>query len=304
MSDTARLAVHLFGRFSVEWRDHNIGRLDAAKVQELFSYLLVHRERAHARTVLASLLWADCPQAQAQKYLRQTLWQLQSALSRTEDALNASTLVIEPEWIRLNPKAMLDLDVAVLENAFQSTSGVRGEALPDPSVDRLRHAIHVYRGDLLEGWHQDWCLGDRERLQSMYLGMLNKLMAHAEAHNEYEAGVLYGETVLRYDRAHERTHRRLMRLHYLAGDRTTAIRQFRQCSSALQEELGVKPSSQTMRVYEQIQHDDFGSPGSPETPNPRLLQDLLERLRLLRVGLAELESHLQAGMQREKPGSL
>ena len=34
----------------------------------------------------------------------------------------------------------------------------------------------VYRGDLLEGCYQDWCLFERERLQNAYLAMLDKLM--------------------------------------------------------------------------------------------------------------------------------
>ena len=36
----------------------------------------------------------------------------------------------------------------------------------------------------------------------------------------------YGARILHCDRARERTHRRLMRLHFLAGDRTAALRQY------------------------------------------------------------------------------
>src|SRR5438128_1039451 len=58
----------------------------------------------------------------------------------------------------------------------------------------------LYRGDLLEGWYSDWCLYERERLQHMYLAMLDKLMEYSESHQEYETGQTYGMRALRYDR--------------------------------------------------------------------------------------------------------
>ena len=99
------LVVRLFGRFSVEMCARAVDGLDAAKVQELLAYLLIHGGRPHPRSVLASVLWGDCAQAQAQKYLRQSLWQLQSALSRTEGPHGTSILAIEPDWINVSPHA-------------------------------------------------------------------------------------------------------------------------------------------------------------------------------------------------------
>ena len=75
----------------------------------------------------------------------------------------------------------------------------------------------------------------------MYMQMLDKLMSYSQEHHEYEAGEGYGSTILRYDRASERTYRRLMYLQYIAGDRTGALRQYERCVIALAEELGVKP---------------------------------------------------------------
>jgi len=34
--------------------------------------------------------------------------------------------------------------------------------------------VEIYRGELLKGRHQDWCLYKRERMQHLYLAMLNK----------------------------------------------------------------------------------------------------------------------------------
>lgn len=89
----------------------------------------------------------------------------------------------------------------------------------------------------------------------MYLAMLNKLMAFMESCQEYETALLFGQRILQCDRAHERTHWRMMRLHYMAGDRTAALRQYERCVTALWEELGVEPAKWTSALYEQIRSD-------------------------------------------------
>jgi len=40
----------------------------------------------------------------------------------------------------------------------------------------LQEAVRLSYADLLEGWYQDWCLYERERLQNIYLLILDKLM--------------------------------------------------------------------------------------------------------------------------------
>ena len=78
---TAKLTISLFGKFSVQFGNRTIDDLEKCKVQELFSYLLLHRDRPHPRENLANLLWSDVSTAQSKSYLRKALWQLQTALN-------------------------------------------------------------------------------------------------------------------------------------------------------------------------------------------------------------------------------
>src|ERR1700675_5041594 len=89
----------------------------------------------------------------------------------------------------------------------------------------------------------------------MSLAMRSKLMSYCESHDQYENGLQHGARILACDRAREHTHWRLMRLQYLAGNRTGALRQYERCVAALREELGVKPAKRTTELYEQIRDD-------------------------------------------------
>jgi len=284
------LTVCLFGKLHMQCGEQVLAGLGARKVQELFAYLLLHRKRRHSREVLAGLLWGDSTTAQSRKYLRNALWRLRSVLDSGAGAENGGALLVEPGWVCLNPDADLWLDVATFEQIFARVQGVPGRALDTLRVQALRKALDLYRGDLLEGCFQDWCLYERERLQNMYLAILDKLMDHCEARAEYEAGLAYGTCILSYDKARERTHRRLMRLYYLAGDRTAALRQYDRCVEALRRELAVRPAARTITLYEQIREERFAVTPVPAIPP---WCEVLDHLSQLQTTLAEVQCQLQ-----------
>jgi DNA-binding SARP family transcriptional activator len=291
------LRVCLFGRFDVRCGAQGLGGLESHKVQELLSFLLLHRDRPHPREALAELLWGDISTSHSKRYLRKVLWQLQSALDSHIDPPNLPTLLVEPDWIQLNPDAHVWLDVALFEEICEYVRGVLGRDLAPEQAESLQSAIDLYKGDLLEGWYHDWCLYERQRLQHMYLVILDKLMGYCEAHRYCEAGVAYGTLVLRYDRARERTHRRLMRLHYLAGDRTAALRQYDQCVAVLGEELNVKPARRTTLLHARIRADEplavEAAVADAQPTSPPLLSLVLGRLRQIHSLLDDAQHQIE-----------
>lgn len=291
----ARLSVSLFGKLSLRLNGHPLPGFDARKLQQLLCYLLIHRNHPQSREVLASLFWGDHSTEQSKKHLRQTLWQLQSTLTREQQPIDNSLLTVDAEWVGLQSSADLWLDVAAFEDAFTPVQDVRGHDLGFERARLLEAAVQLYQGDLLEGWYDNWCLFERERLQNIFLAMLDKLMGHCEANDQYETAVVYGTRILSFDRAREHTHRALMRLQYLAGNRTAALRQYERCSTALEEELGVKPSRSTCALYEEIKDDRFDNPWNPTTELAG--SDLTIRLEQIGKILTEVRTATQHGLQ-------
>jgi DNA-binding SARP family transcriptional activator len=252
------IKIYLLGKFSIEIDDKSINKIEPRKAEELLVYLLLNKDQPHSRERLADILWGETSQDQANNYLRKALWQLQSALD--DSGLGQQgLLLVDGEWLQINPHYEVWLDVAILEATFKNSQGIVGRDLEKEQAQGIQWAVEIYRGDLLDGWYQDWCLYERERLQHLYLAMLDKLMDYCEVYGAYEDGLMFGAKVLQHDRARERTYRRLMRLYYLAGDRTSALRQYRKCVTILQEELDVKPAESTRLLYEKIRADNLDS---------------------------------------------
>jgi DNA-binding SARP family transcriptional activator len=238
-------------------------------------------------------LWPDSGADQARKYLRQALWQLQAALESGAETGQARVLLVESDWVGLNAQADIWLDVAEFERIGTPLQGTPAARMAPERADEARQALALYTGDLLDGWFQDWCLYERERLQNQFLGLLDKLMRYSEVHSEYELGVAFGNRLLGYDRAREPTHRGIMRLLYLAGDRTAALRQYERCVTALQEELGVPPDRRTTALYQQIRLDHFDGAGAAQVPGNAALADIADSVRQLQSMLADLQTGVQ-----------
>lgn len=290
--------VRLFGRFSARRGDEDVQGLDSLKAQELLAYMLLHRDRAHTRDALCAALWTEAIATQARKALRQALWQVQSALGGSSEAADASLrrlLVADPVWVAVQPDADVWVDALAVRGAAAVVAGIKGQDIGPAAFIQVDEAVGQYAGELLEGCYEEWCLSERERFEITWLALLDKLMGYCEAHGNYEAGLAYGERILERDRARERTYRQLMRLHYLAGDRTGALRQYRRCLAALSEELGVRPDRRTLALLEQIRADqlDAVAPASPaQAGQGEVHAELITRFRQLRATLSQVQAEL------------
>lgn len=286
-----QLLICLFGRLQVRYGPDQPIDLKPGKVRELLCYLALHRDQPQSREILASRLWGDhCTTSQSRKYLRHALWQLQVTLNRYPDLRESGLLLVEPEWIRLRTFDCLWIDVAAFEATYASVRGVSGRDFDSETAEALEAALNLYSGDLLANWYAEWCLCDRERLLHIYLIMLDKLIDYHERRGNYEVGLSYGERILRYDRAREHTHRQMMRLYYLSGDRTSALRQYERCAEALEEELDVAPSYDTRRLFERMRVDRMPVASEPHPGTyPAGMREVLASLERLHTGLADVE---------------
>ena len=186
--------------------------------------------------------------AEAKKRFRQILWRLQSVLDPGPGrdiplllwtAIGCSSIPCE-YW----------LEIEVFEAACTLVENLPGERLASEQAEVLRGGRTPVSwrpvGRLVRGLVP----GERERLQNMYLEMLDKFMGYCDAHGQYDSGLAYGEHLLRHDRASERTYRRLDAPAPAGGRGGRPLRLYsRSAWLRSKQELGVKPSEPTVALY-------------------------------------------------------
>lgn len=268
--------------------------------------MLLYRNHAQSRELLAELLWADQPPVKSKKYLRQTLWLLQSALQDGGDS-HGPGLLADDEWVQINPAMDFRVDATKFENTYNAVKSKGGQQLYPADFKLIQKAVHLYKGDLLEGWYQDWCMMERERFEIMYLMLLDKLVQFCEIRQDYPIGLIYAAEILRHDQAYERAHRQMMKLYFLAGDRTQALRQYERCVIALRNELDIEPSEETNQLYEKIRLDTF-DPSLPTNEKKRAKDgqsaqphfDMLQKLIYFSNELSQIQNKVQKEIMQLK----
>lgn len=266
-----RVSIRLFGKFSLHCADEELLAHASGRAKEIFGYLAVHRGAAVPREVLAGLIARDTSTERSRKALRQALWNLRAALVGANGRDASHVLRVSDGWVELLTEDVW-LDLVEFERAAVRRTPTEPASAPRSDAKRWAQAVELYRGDLLQGWYQDWCLEERERLRQIYLETLDALVAACESNHDVNAGVEYAVRALHTDPARECTHRALMRLYCLSGDRAAAVRQYEQCEKILRTELGIEPDDETKALYRSIRSGHRQPPTPPEESEPLALR--------------------------------
>jgi DNA-binding SARP family transcriptional activator len=231
--------------------------LATRKPQSLLAFLILHRDRPHSRDELATLFWGDRGEARTRGALSTGLWRIRRLL--TDDHLLA-----ESASVQFNPASPFWFDAAEFEKHLSASKPPNQER----ATNDLRQAVDLYRGDLLEGFYDDWCIEERYCLEALYLDALSWLVACSEVQGDAASAVAYAQKYLAHDPLQENIHLAAMRALVALGDAAGARRQWQFCCEARQQELRAPPSPQLLKQAETILGAQFAlPPTSPLHPN-------------------------------------
>lgn len=241
------LRICLLGNFALLANEKTVNSLDMPRLQSLLAYLALHRSVPQSRSRIAFALWPDSTDAQAHTNLRNLLFKLRATLPEVE-----TFLLVERLSICWQQETLWSLDVQDFEQAVERAAQAR--CLQNSLAERqaLEQALHCYQGDLLPTCYEDWIAEERDRLQHLYLGVLERLMALLEEADDYAAAIRVAQRLLRLDPLQETTYRHLMRLYAARGDRAAISRTYQSCAAVLKRECAIAPASITRKTYERL----------------------------------------------------
>lgn len=220
----------LFGPLQVSREGQDLRESIPEQASSILCYLILNRERPVHRDTLVGQFWGDSSQEKARKALRTAIWRIRSALEEDD---GPAVLLAESDYVAFNTEIDYWLDVEAFKTLVAEAQIHAEQSQTIEAMAALRDAVGLYLADLLEGWMDDWLLYDRMHLESLYLAALTGLMDAHSRLQEYHEALQYGMLILHCDPLLETVHRHMMRLHYWAGNRAAAVRQFQQCEEQL-----------------------------------------------------------------------
>jgi tetratricopeptide (TPR) repeat protein len=182
--------------------------------------------------------------------LSTTLWRAQKVLSGLGISIET-----RDGWLTLDASK---LDVDVLE--FKRLAG-SSSLNPDSRMADLQRAVTLYRGELLDGVDGEWCEFERGHLRTVHLSLLKELVAGYRERTNYSMALDIARQIIVVDPMDEDTHRELMLLFYLQGNRSAALAQYEVVARILQAELGIRPDARTTDLWRHIRSRSEVAPG-------------------------------------------
>jgi DNA-binding SARP family transcriptional activator len=246
----------------------------------LLIYLAVEG-RVHLRMNLSEQFWPEGDARHGRAALRITLLHLRHLLGEGADVSPVPHLLIKRDTLGLDLTSAIELDLHILLEACTSARASTGTTLTMPESARrrllaqLQRATSLPRGEFLEGFSlrdapafDDWV-----RFQREYWHLRTSEVFDCLSQLQFEAGELEAaiETVNRWlvlSPLHEDAYRRLMRLHFAAGDRAAALHAYDTCRAMLATGMQTEPIPETVALASRMRA--VAPPRRKEAPMPAL----------------------------------
>lgn len=253
---TDRLSVTLLGGLRIALNGSPLDDFKSKKSPALLSYLII-TGRPHSRDRLGGLLWGESNESRARANLRTVLWDLRQHLP--------DFVAADRQTVSFRGEATYWLDVAEFSHSVEGVLGFEGgrdeaeAVLTDDEAAALESGLSLYSGDFLAGFYvsdapsfESWVLRKREWARQLAIHGWHRLVVHYATQNAYLKGIDAATQLLEIAPWQEETHRQLMRLLGLNGQRGAALAQYETCCEMLKEELGVEPTMETRLLYNRI----------------------------------------------------
>lgn len=251
---TAPCYVRLFGGLEVttEYGVVAESSWSKRKARLMFAMLAARRGQEIPRDVLLERLWPEMDEDRARNNYYVMWSAMKQALACGGKAGLAAKYVGNAGGLcRITPLVRCDLDD--FEDALRSLLAAEGAGHGPGVLAAAQEISDLYRGELLPGdIYDDWFTDMRDRYRHDFCDAMLSAAAVAERAGDFARGVTFVRRALTYDPWREDLYQTAIRCQMQAGQRSGAIEMYFSCRNKLSDDLGIDPSFETQRLYENV----------------------------------------------------
>jgi len=240
----SRLYVELLGspRFRVDSQEVSFAR---KRSKALVSYVIC-TERRVTREELATLFWPDCHSSRAMGSLR-------TVISEVKSLFHGEFLHSEGDALYFEA-AQVSCDLLNFRNILKS----------NPTISDMREAAGLWRGGFLKGFSidssagfYDWQLQEEQNYFYKYKQLLKSLYEYEIEKEDLANALEHARACLNLDSFDEESHRAVIYIHALRGERRLALEQYEICRKIMMEEFQTQVEDETQVLVQRIKSGDI-----------------------------------------------
>jgi ATP/maltotriose-dependent transcriptional regulator MalT/DNA-binding SARP family transcriptional activator len=242
--------VRTLGKFEIEWAGQPAQRRNKAQGRplELLKVAIAFSGRDVPVQKITDAMWPHIDSDYANRSFNTTLHRLRNMLGEEQ------ALILEGGRLSLNADFFW-VDIWALEQASQQVSGMISGDIAG-SRDDIKAAVHkvmsTYHGIFLSDEDASWAIGTREQVRKRFTRYTSQAVEYFNANDCQAEAIAMLERGLETDDRSESLYRQLMLCHVEQGRKAEAIEVYNRCRTTLEGRLGVTPSPETEKIYQQI----------------------------------------------------
>lgn len=243
-SNTGVWQIRMFGDVSIT-KDNGEPialRWRTAKAQQLFLYLLKHRDRLVGKPEILEWLWPDIDPSRAFPQLYTAVYHIRKTL----EALDGRVLLQNKnDGYALHLKN-IDLDVDAVEDFLRA-----GATIFEETVREFERMLDLFQDVYLSGHDYPWAENERQRYQLQWLHMKMELVKWYCGQSRWELAFKHCEQLCQRFPLEEEVHFIYMKICDKLGLSSQVRKAYALLQSSLERELGEKPGSEIIQWYTQ-----------------------------------------------------
>jgi two-component system, LytTR family, response regulator len=244
LSKDSIVRVNLFKQLSIEldWGIKETLQWRTAKAQQIFLYLLHHREQLISKSLLVDQFWIDCEPENGYSQLYTTIYHIRKSLSKYNNYLTLSSLS-EGYILRVNN---VIIDTEEWEKTILSLPDLNSH-----SIGEYTRAMSLYSGGYLQDNDFWWAETERHRLERLWLKLAYNIAGWHHLSGNLEASIEVYHNICNVNPYEEDAYFSLMKI-YRSMDKVHKVEeQYNRLKESLMKGLNVKPRDVVLQWYNQ-----------------------------------------------------
>ena len=221
------------------------------RARDILCFIVSRRHHRASKDTIIDTFWGETDMAVVEKNFHPTVSHIRKALNSNQP-LKQNFLLYRDGDYQLNPEFSYRIDTEDFDRLLNEGENARRARKFEECVRAYEQALALYRGEFMQGSYEPWVEEQRTYYREQYLRLLESLAKVAETAADWQKAMQLAQLIVREDQFREDIHCLILRAHAATGNRGAIKDHYEALKRILDDELGVEPSPETRKLYQQL----------------------------------------------------
>ena len=221
------------------------------RARDILCFIVSRRHHRASKDTIIDTFWGETDFDVVEKNFHPTVSHIRKALNSNQP-LKQNFLLYRDGDYQLNSEFSYCIDIEEFDQLLSEGENARRARRFEECIRAYESALPLYRGEFMQGSYEPWVEEQRTYYREQYLRLLEALAGVAQSAADWPKAMQLAQLIVREDQFREDIHCLVMRAHAALGNRGAVKGHYEGLKRLLESELGVEPSSETKKLYQEL----------------------------------------------------